>query len=178
MKKYAELLNSLMRTWCLFGQGATFPWRMDRVSSFYKARRTGGWITAKKTALSTLGINQNSIASWTRSKLNQGWPVVVGYKLSAFSWHYPVAVGYRVRTRKFRRCVWKRCGKWKTEYDYQMNLNMGWGGSSNGYYSMKVFYAIAAVYWTHVHPQSRVRDTHGVVALRGHNTWKIRGSIV
>ncbi len=151
MRKYTEELNDILGTWCIASSGATIMRRMSRVEGFYQARQTTGSpdVVEKRSWLTWLGIYQDSVASWTRTKLREGWPVIVGTHVSwFFDWHYPVAREYRTRTRRWRRCFWifRRCFRWHTETDNEMYLHMGWGGYKNGWYAMNSFFSVTATY--------------------------------
>ncbi len=155
MEPYIENLNRIMGTYCSDSGGATKLRRMDDVLSFYKARQTGKpRVVLDKWVLSFLGMYHESIASWTRARVREGWPVIIGTKKTWFSgFHAPVVTKYRRRSRRYRRCLYKTkkgkwilCGKWKTQYDNDMYLHQGWGGSRNGWYPMKSFFSIAAKY--------------------------------
>ncbi len=153
MQRYTEELNDILGTWCISSSGATLMRRMTRVQSFFQARQSTGspHVVKDGSWLTFLGVYRESIASWTRARLREGWPVIVGTKEGWFTgWHYPVATKYRTRTRKWRRCFRifgkKRCFGWKTETDNDMYLHMGWGGYKNGWYAMKSFFSVAARY--------------------------------
>ncbi len=81
--------------------------RITRVKGFYQARQTTGSVVRtwrkKRSWLTSLGIYQESLASWSRTRLREGWPVIVSTHVSwFFSWHYPVITKYRMRTRRWR----------------------------------------------------------------------------
>ncbi len=152
MRRYTENLNRITRTFCVGSGGATLIGRMDDVLSFYKARQTGNpRLVSDKWLFSYLGMYQDGIADWTRARIREGWPVIVGTKTSIVTgFHYPVVTKYRRRTRRYRNCtrvIIKIYGPWKTEYDFDMFLHQGWKNlDHNKLYSMKSFFSIAAKY--------------------------------
>ncbi len=102
MQNYTEELNDILGTWCIFSSGATLMRRMTRVQGFYQARQTTGSPRVIKDGswLTWLGVYRESIASWTRARLREGWPVIVGTKEGWFTgWHYPCS-GYHVPHQK------------------------------------------------------------------------------
>ncbi len=152
MRRYIERLNHITRTFCVGSEGATLIGRMDDVLSFYKARQTGNpRLVSDKWLLSYLGMYHEPIAAWTRARVREGWPVIVGTKVTWVSgFHFPVVTKYRTRSRRYRNCIIvlgvKICGRWKTMHENDMYLHQGWGGYRDGWYPMKSFFSIAAKY--------------------------------
>lgn len=151
MKNYIGKMNDIMRTFCLFGQGATFQRRMDDVEGFFRQRQgSSGNIILKyrKFFLARLvGANSDKVRDSALSYLRQKWPVIVGFKVSGlFSQHYAVMTQYRTRTVRKKVCKVLIFCKTRTVREYDMYLHMGWGGSSNGWRSAKMFMAAIATY--------------------------------
>ncbi|XP_006823337.1 uncharacterized protein LOC102809957 [Saccoglossus kowalevskii] len=146
---YIKKLRNILHTFCLFGQGATWQWRMDDIEGFFTARG-GSHVNLWKTD-GLVGIYSSSIRNKARNRIrDDDIPAVIGRRVSGFfSQHYPVATRYRWRKRQYRICVkflwWKKCGKWRWEYDRDFYLHMGWtNGGSDGWWSAKAFMAAAA----------------------------------
>ncbi|KAK2156947.1 hypothetical protein LSH36_202g12059 [Paralvinella palmiformis] len=148
MRAYIKEQNEILKTFCLFGQGATFYYNMNKVEDFFRARETSWWPRLQEKAhwLSWLGIYSDSVESWTKYKLQDGWPVIVGWRDGSYlAWHYPVATRVRTRIRTYESCCWWVC-KTKTSTEDMMYLHMGWGGYGNGWKNLQAFYGITAVY--------------------------------
>ena len=134
---YTEKLNDVMRTFCIFRNGATLERRMDDVEPFLRQRVPGASIRSKDCFLT--GIYCDKTKNWAKAKIDAGWPVVIGYRLGIFSWHYPVATGYR-----YRRCEKRRWGRWRPFYQYDWFFHMGWGYGTTQWREMKAYAAWTA----------------------------------
>ncbi|XP_032231081.2 uncharacterized protein LOC116614325 [Nematostella vectensis] len=148
LKKYIVSINKRMRTFCLGSSGATFPSGMKLVRDFFRARQGSGGIWSYTHWLSWAGVTK----TWIRKKVSRAiktykYPVVVGIWTGG-SMHYAVATKYAVRSRKFRTChkIWGRwkCYPWRTQWEDDFYLHMGWGGTSNGWYTIHAFAAFVA----------------------------------
>ena len=150
IKKYIEVVNKVLGTWCIFKNGATFSFQMTRVKGFFQARQKSGHPTISRVFIFWKLIRWPKLQRKTRDWIRAGWPVVVGTtEGGAFKWHYPVATKYRQRSRKWRRCIkffGKRCGRWHTETASQMYTHQGWGYGSVKWRDMRIHYAAIAPY--------------------------------
>jgi len=111
-------------TVCLFGNGATFPWRM--VDAWrYLSGRTG---TSLQAHWNSLGIHEDGLRDWALSSIrDRGTPAVIG---TGWLSHYPLAFGYAPQKRTVRQCfIW--CWD-EVVYDRWFYVNEGWGGGSSG----------------------------------------------
>ncbi|KAK2156948.1 hypothetical protein LSH36_202g12076 [Paralvinella palmiformis] len=148
MRAYINKQNDILGTFCLLSQGATLHFSMDKVEDFFKARQISGSprLQEKSHWLTWAGIYSDSVERWTKNKVKQGWPVIVGWRAGSYlKWHYPVATRVRTRTKTYKSCFWWRC-RTKTSTEDMMYLHMGWGGSSNGWKNLEAYYGIVAVY--------------------------------
>lgn len=127
-------LRNWVGTFCVLGgNGATYPWNMANASHYLAGRAGAGLITW----YNTLGIHMD----WLRvlasdSIVNRHVPAIIG---TGWLSHYPLAYGYRWRSRTVRHCfIW--C--WNdTEYEREFYVNQGWGGSSNGWVGAGTWFA-------------------------------------
>ncbi|XP_076459718.1 uncharacterized protein LOC143292912 [Babylonia areolata] len=150
MKNYIGKLNDIMRTFCLFGSGATLQKRMDDVEGFFKQRQGSSAdviLEARKFFLTRLvGTYSDKIRDKALSYLRQKWPVIVGFRVSGvFSQHYAVMTKYRTRTIRKKKCFLFFC-RTRSVREYDMFLHMGWGGSKNGWRKAEMFMAVVAKY--------------------------------
>ncbi|KAK7507221.1 hypothetical protein BaRGS_00001156 [Batillaria attramentaria] len=151
MKNYIAKLKDNLRTFCLFGSGATLQKRMDDVEGFYKARQgSSGDIVLKYNKFFVtrlVGVNSDKVRDSALSYIRQKWPVIAGFRVSGvFSQHYAVMTQYRTRTVRKKVCKLLIFCKTRTVREYDMYLHMGWGGSQNGWRSAKMFMAAVAKY--------------------------------
>jgi len=152
VNKYILGIRKEVKTFCLGGGGATTPWHMRRIHSFYKDRQGGNpRILSYYWWLSWTGWTRTWIRNRARSAIQAGYPAIVGVwvKTNKKGQHYPVATRYKSRSRKYRSC-WRlfgrwRCGRWKTQTQEYFYLRMGWGGHRDGWYSIKTFSAFVAI---------------------------------
>ncbi|KAK7025368.1 hypothetical protein SK128_007643 [Halocaridina rubra] len=131
VEAYIEDIRSKIRTFCvpINNQGATFPWRMDDVKSWFQARG-GGDLRIK---YNILGIRTSGLRDCARKAITDSKrPVVIG---TGWLTHYPVATQYRVRSRTRRIFFIKQ-----TDYDREAYLNQGWGGAGNGWQDLKTWF--------------------------------------
>ena len=111
-------------TFCIFGSGATFPWRMAD-AWHYLSGRTG---TSLQAHWNSLGIAEDGLRDWAVGSIrDRGTPAVIG---TGWLSHYPVAFGYAWQKRTIRHCfIW--CWD-EVVYDRWFYVNEGWGGGSSG----------------------------------------------
>lgn len=151
MEQYIGKLHDILRTFCLFGQGATTQRRMDDVAGFFRERvGTSGNIILKKRSfflLRWIGTHSDSIRDSALGYLRKKWPVIVGFRISGvFSQHYAVMTRYRTRVVRKKKCfLWVFCRRRDTR-EYDMYVHMGWGGSSNGWRKAAMFMAAVATF--------------------------------
>jgi len=115
-----------VNTFCVpGGQGATLPAKMDGARK-YLSGRTG---TSLKTEYSNMGISLTKCRENARNSIrDRKTPAIIG---TGWLVHYPVAYGYRWRSRVIRR-GWGPFSWSETVYDRYFSVNQGWGGSGNG----------------------------------------------
>jgi hypothetical protein len=113
--------------------GATAPWNMDGASGYLK-NRTGASLS---THYNVLGIHEDRLRNKARDSIrDRHVPAIIG---TGWLTHYPLAYGYRVRSRTVKKCfIW--C--WNdTQYQRQFYVNQGWGGSNNGWVGEGTWFA-------------------------------------
>jgi hypothetical protein len=127
-------IRNRVGTFCAFGSGATFPWEMDDASG-YLAGRTGATLT---TNYNIFGIHTDGLRNTARDSIvYRGVPAIIG---TGWLSHYPLAYGYRWRSRTVRTCFLFIC--WDdTEYQREFYVNQGWGGSGNGWVGAGTWFA-------------------------------------
>jgi len=110
-------------TFCIFGQGATYPWEMSDASAYFVGR-TG---TSLTTDYNAPGISEGRLREYARNSIrDRDTPAVIG---TGWLGHYPVAYGYAWQKRVVRKCFifcWN-----ETVYDRWFYVNRGRGGSGN-----------------------------------------------
>jgi hypothetical protein len=113
-------------TFCAFGNGATFPWRMSDARR-YLAGRSANPI---RTDYSSVGIRRDSYRNRAISSIvNRGTPAIIG---TGWLNHYPLAYGYAERTRRVRKCnIFGFNCSWRTEVQRSFFVNQGWAGSAD-----------------------------------------------
>lgn len=120
-------------TFCIFGQGATYPWEMSDASAYFVGR-TG---TSLTTHYNALGISEGRLREYARNSIrDRDTPAVIG---TGWLSHYPVAYGYAWQKRLVRKCFifcWN-----ETVYDRWFYVNQGWGGSGNGWVPAETWFA-------------------------------------
>lgn len=124
-----EIRNQIL-TFCGFNQlGATYPASMG-FAFLYLLPRTG---TTLSTNYNPLGFPLAPLRDIAKhSIINRDVPAIIG---TGFFSHYPLAYGYRVRSRYINMGFWRI-----TDYDHEFYVNMGWGGSSNGWVNGKTWF--------------------------------------
>jgi len=154
-RAYITAIRREVGTFCLFGGGATTPWGMRRIRSFYRNRQRGNArILSYTWRFSWAGWTRTWISNRARTAVMRGYPAIVGVWVRSGrkgkAQHYPVATKFRSRSRKYRNC-WKilwggwRCGRWKTQRQEHFFLRMGWGRRRDGWYRIKAFSAFVAI---------------------------------
>lgn len=143
VKRYIESIRSKLGTFCLLGGGATTPRKMKKISNWYRARGIKGLIVSRYNPLSLIGITYPSFKKSAVSWLKEGYPVILGFWTKGFSMHYAVATRYKERQKKYRKCFLFIC-RTKTIVQGLFYMHMGWGGNSNGWYSIKTFAVYSA----------------------------------
>jgi hypothetical protein len=127
-----EIRNQI-GTWCAGSSGPTFPWDMDQ-SSAYLNKRTAATVS---THYNVFGVHEDRLRNKARDSIrDRHVPAIIG---TGWLNHYPLAYGYRVRSRTVKKCfIW--CWN-ETEYQRQFYVNQGWGGSSNGWVNASTWFA-------------------------------------
>ena len=147
VKKYIEGIRSKLGTFCLFGGGATTPRNMKKISDWYSARGIKGRVVGRYGPLSLFGITYPAFKKSAESWLKERYPVILGFWNKGFSMHYAVATRYKERQQKYRRCFLSSC-RTKVKVQGSFYMHMGWGGTSNGWYSKNTFAVYSAKkYW-------------------------------
>jgi hypothetical protein len=126
-------LRNRIGTFCAGSSGATPPWSMSGASG-YLALRTG---TTLSTHYNVLGIHEGGLRDRARdSIIYRRVPAIIG---TGWLSHYPLAYGYRWRSRVVRKCFifcWN-----ETEYQREFYVNQGWGGGGNGWVGAGTWFA-------------------------------------
>nr|XP_006822696.1 PREDICTED: uncharacterized protein LOC102802244 [Saccoglossus kowalevskii] len=149
VKGYVEDIRRELGTFCLAGQGATLQSDMDNVEEFYRARQgSRARISTCKTGgpFGLAGFYSTRVADNIIDNLEDGRPVIVGYRVNGnfLAQHYAVATKLRRRSRRYRHCIWWLCFGWVTEWDNDIYLHNGWGGTGNGWRTAEGFFAAVA----------------------------------
>lgn len=119
-----EIRNHI-ETFCAFGSGATFPWKMSKVWKYLNGR-TGA---TAGTHYNGLGIPFSSLRDRAKDSICQRQtPAIIG---TGWLKHYPLAYGYRSRSRKV--LFWRK-------YQREFYVNQGWGGSGNGWVNARTWF--------------------------------------
>ncbi len=126
-------IRNRIGTFCAFGNGPTFPWRMSDASG-YLAGRSGARI---RTHYHVLGISTGGLRERARNSIrDRRTPAIIG---TGWLNHYPLAYGYAWRSRRTWACA---ICPWKvTEYSRWFYVNQGHGGGNNGWVSASTWFA-------------------------------------
>ena len=109
-------IRSWVGTFCLSGNGATYPATMGGVGNYLRYRSPGSVRT---------NFNPTGIAAWYCSDAVEysikslGTPAIMG---TGFLTHYPLGYGFAQRSRQVA---------WWFEYQKWVFVNQGWGGAGN-----------------------------------------------
>jgi hypothetical protein len=124
-------INGYVDTFCISGQGATYPWKMDEASDYFSGR-TG---TSMVTHYNSVGIAESRLREYARDQIrDHDTPAVIG---TGWLEHYPMAWGYKWRVRYY-----KIAGvTLSTDYDRKFYVNNGWGGSGDGWEDASTWFA-------------------------------------
>lgn len=135
-------IRSHIGTFCFAptGAGPTLPGSMKKAAQYFVGR-TG---TRLKTQHSRFGI---SWASFRKATINhiieRKTPVVIG---TGWLSHYPLAYGYRYRSRPVEICYtngqrpWEQICTNTLAYHQEFMVNQGWGGNDNGWIRAKTWF--------------------------------------
>ena len=125
-----QQIRSHIRTFCIFNNGATFPWRMGDAKQYLSGR-----CTAKLyTNYSRVGIRWDNLRDKARNHIvHYKTPAVIG---TGWLKHYPLAWGYKSRRRTYG---WGWASY--TRYQRKFYVNQGWGGRGNGWVDAKTWFA-------------------------------------
>lgn len=133
VKNMIREIRDHIGTFCISGQGATWPWSMSSARK-YLSGRTGATLS---THYNAAGISTDDLRDIViRSIRYRKTPAIIG---TGWLYHYPVAYGYYWTSRVVRRCFiacW-----YETIYDRFFYVNQGWGGSGNGWISASTWFA-------------------------------------
>src|SRR5262249_29693148 len=113
-------MRSLLGTWGepFHQEGVTEPWRMEHIGRFLdEAGLSGGRLRDWTDSTPTLNTGSDRLTNFARQKVCSGLPVVLG--IGSLE-HYALATAWRP--------------------DGEFFLNMGWGGSFNGWYHEVVYF--------------------------------------
>jgi hypothetical protein len=128
-------LRNTIGTFCAFGSGATFPWRMIDAANYVRPRATAAWAMQTRydpTGLCWFGACDGSRDLARNQIVSRRAPAVVG---TGWLSHYPLAFGYAERSK--RSCFLFICS---TSYSRWFYVNNGWYGSNNGWTSADVWF--------------------------------------
>jgi hypothetical protein len=126
-------INGDVGTFCLFGSGATWPWRMADAWHYLTNRS----YTSLRAGWNSIGWSQDWIRDRARDSIKyRATPAVIG---TGWLSHYPMAYGYAYQERCVRYCfIW--C--WDvTVYDRWFYVDQGWGGAGNEWVSASTWFA-------------------------------------
>lgn len=133
VKKVAVEIADDVDTFCIFGQGATYPWDMSGASAYFSGR-TG---TSLTTHYNSFGFSESRLREYARNSIrDRDTPAVIG---TGWLSHYPVAYGYAWQSRVVRKCFifcWN-----ETVYDRWFYVNQGWGGYGNDWVPADTWFA-------------------------------------
>jgi len=133
-----EIRNDI-DTWCWDADSApTLPWDMDGVGAYISGRSA----TKVSDKYSAAGIGWDYIMEYARDGIKRGYPgkgtpVIVG---TGWLSHYPLAYGYRSRSRTY--CIVPKY-RWGcvTTYDRQFYVNQGWAQGHGEWVPSDIWYA-------------------------------------
>lgn len=115
-----------IKTFCVLGQGATLPQSMYLAYIYQSTRCNRNTI---KTKFNALGFRTEKLRELAAEIIiGMKTPVIIG---TGWLSHYPLAYGYKFRSRKVKAC--KLCWWTKTEHERYFFVNQGWGGNNNGW---------------------------------------------
>ena len=120
-------IRNYVYTFCILGQGATLPQRMEYASRYLKNRSGIRISTHYNIVLHTPKRLRIRVRD---SIIDRKTPVVVGTG-NITSAHYPLAWKYRFRTRSGAG----------TKLQAEFYVNSGWGGSGNGWVAASTWFA-------------------------------------
>jgi hypothetical protein len=128
-------IRAWIGTFCASGQGATLPWEMWWAFGYLLGRDSGLSIV---TGLDVFGTPMD----WLRDRaavsiMGRDTPAIIG---TGWLSHYPLAYGYRWRSRLVRHCRWWWCWE-ETQYQHAFYVNQGLGGSNNGWIAASTWFS-------------------------------------
>ncbi|HYI02316.1 hypothetical protein [Hyalangium sp.] len=127
-------VRNRVNTFCFNGQGATAPWNMSNANG-YLTNRSGATVS---THYNILGIHETRLRNKASSSIkDRKVPAIIG---TGWLTHYPLAYGYRWRSRTVRKCVLFVCWN-KTETQRNFYVNQGWYGNDNGWVGSGTWFA-------------------------------------
>jgi hypothetical protein len=130
VRNMIQELRGQVNTFCLAGNGATYPWQMGD-AQYYLNPRTSGRVV---TDYSSVGIHYDSLRDQAIVEISSNrTPAVIG---TGWLSHYPVAYGYayRYRTAGYWPFTYRVYSRW-------FYVNQGWGGSGNGWVEASTWFA-------------------------------------
>jgi hypothetical protein len=129
-------INGYVDTFCLAGQGCTWPWDMDKADDYLNIR-TG---TTLRTDYNAASICETALRNRVRDSIvDRDTPAIIG---TGFFGHYPVAYGYAYERLVVRTCIWVWC--WEdTVYNrwFCVNQVQGGGGSAHEWVVAETWFA-------------------------------------
>lgn len=136
-----EIRNHIGTFCSWFSEAApTLPAGMSNAAKYFVGR-TG---TRLKTDFSRFGISWDSFRSKTANHIiERKTPVVIG---TGWFSHYPLAYGYRYRTRPVEICYtdgqrpWEQICTNQLAYHREFMVNQGWGGEDNDWIRAKTWF--------------------------------------
>jgi hypothetical protein len=146
VKRYIEGVRKKLGSFCLFGGGATKPGQMKKIIDWYSARGIGYRVSSHYHSLSWTGWTKEWIRNRAANHVKTGYPAIIGIWVKGKkkkAMHYAVATRYKERSRRYRTCFLFWC-KTKTAYQQHFYLYMGWGGTGNGWYTVRAYAAFCA----------------------------------
>ena len=113
-----EAVKTYCAPWPFTGSAATNPWRMKRANDYLISRTAA----RAHTEYSRKGSRRDEFRITAAQSIIYGTPAIIG---TGWLSHYPLAFGYRMRSRE--SCGLFRCS---TEYQHEFYVNQGWGSST------------------------------------------------
>jgi hypothetical protein len=130
VKNAINNIRNRVRTFCLFGSGATYPGDMPGASGYLSEMGTG---LGMRTSWNSIGWHDHDLTARAAEEIVwYGRPAIIG---TGWLSHYPLAYGYAWQSRP---------GGWfepDVVYDESFYINTGWGCRSNGWVGSGTWFA-------------------------------------
>ena len=131
-------IRQMTLSYCWRESGATLPVNMFLASVYQISRcmrmsikidfNPLGYRFVAKQGFPFIGFEKTLPDLAAQAIIDTKTPVIIG---TGWLSHYPLAYGYKFRSRKVKAC--KLCWWTKTEHERYFFVNQGWGGNNNGW---------------------------------------------